>query len=166
MPSVPELVHNMSPSSRLPQSEMLHFGKLMQAADATTDSVFLSRKRKREQAETSPCAIGPEERKRVTLGFGDSGDEDEEEEGVAHDTAIARALVRTIAATTGVEPPDRLKTTHEAITWASKAILDARTAAITTTRRERYSHALDPEQTLQAMTLVEKLNKILAGPLP
>ena len=139
----------------------------MEAADATTDSVFQARKRLREAAETSPCAIGPapsaSDVPRVTLGFGDSSD-DEEEEGVSHDTAIARALVRTIAATTGAAAPDKIKNTQEAITWASRSIIEARSAAITSTRRERYNHTLDTEQTLQAMNLIKNLNCVLEGP--
>lgn len=95
----------------------------------------------------------------MSLSLGES--DDEEEEGVAPDTAIARALVRTIAATTGVEAPQSLKSTHEAMTWASRAILNARAAAITSTRRERYNHTLGPDQTLQAMELIENLNKLL-----
>lgn len=139
----------------------------MEVADATAETVFEARKRQREAAQHSPCAIGPaptqQSAARVQLGFGDSSDE-EEEEGVPHDTAIARALVRTISATTGVELPNGLKTTNEAVSWASSAILEARAAAITSARREKYNHILDPEQTIQAMHLIGKLNTLLSGP--
>lgn len=162
--SVPELTH-LSPTPRLPQHELVRFEKMMEVADATTAAAFEVRKRQRKDSQDSPCAIGPVSR--VSLGFGDSDEDDDvEEEGLACDTAIARALVKTIAATTGVKAPERLKTTHEAITWASKSILDSRTAAIMSTRRERYSHSLDPDQTVHAMDLIERLNRLLAGPAP
>lgn len=161
--TVPDIVHN-SPTSRLAASELIHFEKVMEAADVTAASVFQVRKRRRIEAENSPCAIGRAPHPaRVTLGFGDSDEEDAEQEGVASDTAIARALVKTIAATTGVEAPEKLGTTHDAITWASRAILDARSAAITSTRRERYKHVMDPEQTLQAFSLMQKLDALLSG---
>lgn len=165
---IPELVHAGAP--RLQQHELLHFEKIMEAADATSASVFASRKQQRQDEQNSPCAIGPPPAaKRVSLGFGDSDDEEGEEgqgEAVAADTAIARALVKTIAATTGVVAPDKLTTTHDAIAWASRSILDARAAAIASTRRERYNHFLEPDQALQALKLIERLNGLLEGPVP
>ena len=158
---VPDITHS-SPAPRLAQKEMLQFEKMLEVTDATTATVFEARKRRKRDAADSPCAIGPPQAARVSLSLGES--DDDEEDGVAPQEAIAQALVKTIAATTGVPAPESLRTTHSAITWASQSILAAREAAITSTRRERYNHVLDPEQTVQAMSLVAKLNALLEEP--
>ena len=76
--AVLELVHT-SPASRLPQHELAHFEKVLQASDATTDSLFQARKRQRQDAADSPCAIGPPtDKPRVSLSLSESDDEEEE----------------------------------------------------------------------------------------
>ena len=157
MPEVPTIV-NSGPPPPDNTDKIIQFENVLDAADAGVKSLFASRRRARE--ESSPCAIGGIT-KRVKLGFDDSDDEEDDEP--ASGASIAQVLVKTIAATTGVEAPTRLSTTREAVQWASKAIVDARTAAITATRRERYMHALDPTQTLQAMELIESLTSLISG---
>lgn len=158
--NVPEIIH-LSPVPRLSPHELLRFDKMMQVADVTATAALDVRKRQRQSSHDSPCAIGPPQ-SGVQLSFGESDDEDDE--GVAPDKAIARALIKTIAATTGATVPECIKTTHQAIAWTSKAILDSRTAAITSTRRERNNYSLNPDQALQAMQLINNLNELLSAP--
>lgn len=158
-PSVSDLVHK-EPTSRLSNSELLRFERVIAAADATADAVFESRKRQRQEAADSPCTIGNTKKKPVSLT---PGDDDDNEDGSTSDTTIARALINTIAATTGVSVPDSITTAHQAISWASTSIINARNTAITATRRERYKHALDTEQTVEAMKLIGHLNNLLDG---
>ena len=161
MSTVPTLMQR-SPVPRVAPEKLLQFEEMLDAADAASNSAFAARKRRRE--EDSPCAIGAIDTNppRVSLSFGES-DEEEDEDQEASAESIAHALVKTIAATTGVEAPHRLQTTRQAVAWASKAIVDSRTTAVTSTRRERCMHALDPEQTVQAMELINSLQLLISS---
>jgi len=161
--TVSEIVHQPQ-QGRLAQHELISFDKMMEAADATVESIFQSRKRLKRDAQNLQDIL---ERPKLQspIGVGDEGVEDPKgHEGcVGNDAAIARALIRTIVATTGVQMPDSFKTPHDAIFWASESIIGARSKAISSTRRERYIHTLDPEQVLKAMELIHKLSSMLDG---
>ena len=145
---IPETLTPSHTAPRLSQQAMLEFEHMLEMADATANSVFEERKRKR----TEPVVIG--DQRRVKLGFDDDDD---------NDADISRALVSTIAATTGAAPPKHLTTTGDAIRWASASILQSRNNAIVATRREKYVHALSPDQTVRAMKLIDDLSSLLDG---
>lgn len=152
---VPDSI-NRPPAPRVAAEKMLQFEQVLDAADAGVSVAFAARKRRREA--DSPCAIGNVSTRRVSLSLGESDDDEE-----ASDTTIARALIKAIAASTGVEAPAKLSTARAAVAWASKSIVDARTTAVACTRREKYTHALDPDQTVRAMSLIDSLSSLLAG---
>lgn len=138
--TVSNILHHGS-TPRLEHKEMLQFERMLETADLTTAQYFEDRKRRKRDAVTES----------------ESGEEDDT-------TSVNNALIKTIVATTGVATPEVLTTSHQAITWASQAILSAREATITATRRERHAHTLTPEQTVHAMSLISQLNSLLAGP--
>lgn len=159
--------------------DILKFEEVLLAADKLAQSQFETRRQLKRKRK--PVKFGKEpSQPRVKLGFGDSSDESDESdaENGAEDAEdagssprqltkkklekILNAFVKTIAVVTNSEAPDRIKSQADAMRWTSKCILDARYKTILDTRKEKMTHALTPDQTMEAFTLMNKLNNILS----
>ena len=149
------------PKSRLAESQILQFERLLSVADSTSQAYFdLKSVEKKRRAQ---CEFGVP---RVKVGFGDDGEEDEEDAGGEKEKtdyeSINRALVDTISVLTSTPAPGRIANTAEASKFAKDALLTFKETIVEKVRLERHNHTLTSKQQLEAMQLMSNLNSILS----
>lgn len=130
------------------------FTLAVQAANAASTALFTERKRRRLATDEARLRGA-----HVSLSLG--GDEDGDDPTTALVKAVAKATGATVPALPDAFSPSDSRRSRELVTWAGVAIADAQVKAAVNARRERYRHALSPDDSIEAMRLVARLNELL-----
>jgi hypothetical protein len=147
------------PKSRLAESQILQFERLLSVADSTSQAYFDLKST--EKKRRTQCEFGTPH---VKVGFDDDGG-DEDAGGEKEKTdyeSINRALVNTISVLTSTPAPGRIANTAEASKFAKDALLTFKETIVEKVRLERHNHTLTSKQQLEAMQLMSNLNSILS----
>lgn len=141
--------------------QSLRFEKLLNAADAITDSYFkLKKATKKRRIE---CAFGSHHSTDLSIGKdGKEEDDDDDLTTPSNATSIAAALVKTLAILTSSEEPGRLETESDAVKWVRNCTLKFKNDIVDKTRRETQAYVFNDVQTLDAVKLISELNTILS----